>query len=94
MGIGIHRGPVVAGIMGSGELLEYGVLGSNVNLASRVERLTRAHGVDILVTEAAREALDRRFRLHAMPPREVKGVAGAVVTFALEGFDSGGPTIL
>jgi class 3 adenylate cyclase len=93
MGIGIHRGTVVAGIMGSGELLEYGVLGSNVNLAARVERLTRAHGVDILVTDAARAALDRRFRLRAMPPLEVKGFAEAVATFALEAFEAGAPAV-
>ncbi len=91
MGIGIHRGTVVAGIMGSGELLEYGVLGSNVNLAARVEGLTRVHEVDVLVTEAARAALDRRFRVRALPAVEVKGVAAAVPTFALDGFDAGVP---
>jgi adenylate cyclase len=43
-GIGIHRGLVVAGVMGSAELMEYGVIGSTVNVAARVERLTRVHG--------------------------------------------------
>ncbi|HJQ82632.1 MAG TPA: adenylate/guanylate cyclase domain-containing protein, partial [Candidatus Binatia bacterium] len=67
LGIGIHHGEVVAGVIGSVELLEYGVLGTTVNVAARVERLTRVHGVDVLVTEAARAALDPRFRLRPMP---------------------------
>ena len=88
MGVGIHRGTVVAGVIGSAELMEYGVIGSTVNLASRAEDLTRTHGVDILVTEAARITLDRRFRLRPMPPVDVKGVSAALVTFAVDGFDA------
>jgi class 3 adenylate cyclase len=87
MGIGIHRGTVVAGVIGSAELMEYGVIGSTVNVASRVERLTRTHGVDVLVTDAVRDALDRRFRLRAMPAAEVRGLPGALPTFAVDGFD-------
>ena len=87
MGIGIHRGPVVAGVIGSAELMEYGVIGSTVNVASRVERLTRTHGVDVLVTDAVRERLDRRFHLRAMPAAEVRGLPGALTTFAVEGVE-------
>jgi len=86
MGVGIHRGPVIAGVMGSRDLMEYGVIGSTVNLASRVEALTRTYGVDLLLTGAARAALDQRFVLRELAPVEVKGVAGTLVTFALEGF--------
>jgi class 3 adenylate cyclase len=43
------------------ELVEYGVIGSTVNVAARVERLTRVHGVDILVTDAVRATIDGRF---------------------------------
>ena len=89
MGVGIHRGTVVAGVIGSAELIEYGVIGSNVNLASRVQDLTRAHAVDILVTAAVREALDPRFTVLAMPPLEVKGLPAAVATFAVDRFDGG-----
>ena len=89
MGVGIHRGTVVAGVIGSAELIEYGVIGSAVNLAARVQELTRAHAVDILVTAAVRDDLDPRFTLRAMPPLEVKGLPAAVPTFAVERFDAG-----
>jgi adenylate cyclase len=87
MGVGIHRGSVVAGVLGSADLVEYGVVGSTVNVASRVEGLTRALGVDVLVTGAVDDALDRRFRRDPMPPTAVKGVATPIQTFALRGFD-------
>jgi len=87
VGIGIHRGPVVAGVIGTAGLLEYGVIGRTVNLASRVEKLTRVHAADILVTDAVREALDQRVRLRAMPAVEVKGIPAPLVTYAVDGWD-------
>jgi adenylate cyclase len=83
LGIGIHRGPGLAGLIGSRERMEYGFVGPTVNLAARVQSLTRVHGVDILVTEAIREHLDPRFSLAPMPAETVKGIAEPVVTYAV-----------
>lgn len=88
VGIGIHRGPGLAGLVGSRERMEYAFVGRTVNLAARVQTLTRTHQVDILVTEALREQLDSRFVLRPMPPEEVKGIAEPVVTYAVEGLSS------
>jgi adenylate cyclase len=85
MGIGIHRGHVIAGVIGSAELQEFTVIGAPVNLASRVERLTRAHGARILLTSAVRTHLDPRFLLRELPPLQVRGVAEPVTVFSLEG---------
>ncbi len=87
IGIGIHRGPVVAGVIGTAGLLEYGVVGRTVNLASRVEKLTRLHGADVLITTAVRNALDARVRLRELPPVAVKGILEPLVTFAVEAWD-------
>jgi len=85
-GVGVHAGEVVAGVMGSDRLMEFTVIGDSVNLAARVEALTRVHGVDILVTDAVRETLDDRFVLRAMPPVAVKGKSQPVATWAVESF--------
>jgi adenylate cyclase len=79
VGIGLHRGEAVAGVVGSDELVEFTVIGSTVNLASRVEHLTRRHGADILITRPVREALDARFTLRELP------AAAVVVTYAVRG---------
>src|SRR5205085_10326024 len=80
-GVGIHRGPVVAGVGGNAALMEYGVIGRTVNVASRVEGLTRVHGVDVLITDAVRAHLDARFRVRALPAANVKGLPDPLVTF-------------
>jgi class 3 adenylate cyclase len=85
LGIGIHRGPGLAGMIGSRERREYGFVGRTVNLAARVQSLTRTHGVEILVTEAVRAELGDAFELQAMPPERVKGIDEPVATWAVVG---------
>ena len=84
--MGLNRGDVVAAVVGSDQLMEFTVLGDAVNMAARVEALTRTHGVDILVTEAVRARLDERFELRELPPAEVKGKIEPVRTWAVVSF--------
>jgi class 3 adenylate cyclase len=83
VGIGIHRGPGLAGLVGSRQRMEYAFVGRTVNLAARVQTLTRVHRQDILVTEALRAEIDARFELAPMPPEIVKGIDEPVVTYAV-----------
>ena len=86
-GVGVHRGVAVAGIVGSHELMEFTVIGNSVNIASRVEHLTRQHGVDILVTDAVRQGLDPRFELRELPAVAIRGISEPMRTFAVKGFN-------
>ena len=58
VGVGIHRGPGLAGLVGSRERMEYAFVGDG-DLAARVQALTRIHEVDILVTDALRRESTR-----------------------------------
>src|SRR4051812_8627752 len=58
VGIGLNSGPVSVGSVGGGGRLEFTVIGDAVNVAARVEHLTRETGDAILLTEAARCLLD------------------------------------
>lgn len=88
-GIGIHCGPVVTGVLGTSALKEYGVIGRTVNVAARIEEMTRVHDTDVLVSDAVRTRCDSRFRMRPMPPAEAKGLPEPLVTFAVDGFDGG-----
>jgi class 3 adenylate cyclase len=83
IGVGIHRGPGLAGLIGSRERMEFAFVGSTVNIAARVQGLTRVHGADILVTEDVRAELHDAFVLEPMPTEQVKGIADRVLTYAV-----------
>jgi adenylate cyclase len=83
IGVGIDRGVGVAGLVGSRERMEYAFIGRPVNVAARVQGLTRIHRTGILVTEALRRELDPGFGLTAMPAELVKGIAEPVITYAV-----------
>jgi len=83
IGIGLHRGMVLAGLVGSRERTEYACVGRTVNVAARVQALTREHSVDVLLTEEVRARLDPSFRLRPLPATPVKGIAEPVVTWTV-----------
>ncbi len=90
VGIGLHRGQGVAGLVGSRDLMEFAFIGRTVNVAARVQQLTRQLDGDILVTAPLRERLDPRFRLRALPPASVKGLSEPLAVYAVDAFGAAG----
>lgn len=89
LGVGVHRGTCVAGVVGSPELMQWTVIGRTINIASRVEELTRSHDADILLTDEVRRGLDARFRVRSFPPVQVRGIEEPVALYGLEGVEDG-----
>jgi len=82
-GIGVNSGPVVVGSVGGGGRLEFAVIGDPVNVAARVEQLTREAGDIVLVTEATRCLLsDGAAQLESRGDFALKGVAEPVPIYA------------
>lgn len=84
-GIGLHCGPGVAGLVGSRDLMQFTFMGRTVNLAARVQTLTRQYDTDILVTDDVAKALDPRFQLRELPATPVRGIEQPVVIYAVLG---------
>ncbi len=78
MGVGLHCGPVRAGNMGSRDLFHYTIIGDNVNLASRLEGLTKYYGVPLLCSQELRDARPEGLVFQEVDMVRVKGKARPV----------------
>ena len=84
LGIGINTGMVTAGTIGGGGRLEFTVIGDSVNVASRVERMTKETGDSILITQATAEAMQTRpCRTMSRGDIELRGKTASVCIHAL-----------
>ena len=85
IGIGINTGVVIAGTIGGGGKLEFTLIGDTVNVAARVEQLTKTTGDAILLTDQAFDALaSRPLGLTDRGLHALKGKSAAVQVFGLD----------
>lgn len=85
IGVGLNTGAAVVGNMGSDQRFEYSALGDSVNLAARLEGLTRVYVVDCIVSESTREAVGDAFSFRELDKVRVKGKAKPVTIYELLG---------
>jgi len=84
-GIGVHVGDVMYGNIGSRTRLDFTVIGPAVNMASRLESLTKQLGKTVLLSRAFADFVKRDFDLERVGEYPVRGFSEPVELFAYQG---------
>lgn len=83
-GVGIHTGPVLAANIGSADRSAYSLIGDTVNMASRIQGLTKEFKTDILVSEQMKGILSDTYDFSPMPKVRVKGKDQPIQVYGLD----------
>jgi class 3 adenylate cyclase len=89
VGIGLHCGAAIFGPVGAIDRVDYTVIGGAINIASRLQSLTKAHDFDILVSDNLYQLTTASAFVEEIGPVKIRGIAQMISIHKLIGVDMG-----
>ena len=86
IGMGLHKGMAISGVVGSDDKMEYTIIGDTVNQAARIEEGTKAFGTDLLISEEVYKEVKDDFVIEEAGKVEAKGKSKPLTLYKVLGY--------